>query len=173
MVDGWGMWKSRAGRESKAPQMRKLNQCALPRQLRPRWGLRLIYSPKPRNQAIKRNQTIRFPALNGPTVWFGESEVGLNPLEVAGEQQSPRLRNSRPRVGTDRGTRGDRVRMMAQSTPCLPEVWSSSRQPRLTAVNHGIKGHRLTAGVKPCLLFSNLSKCQSSLSRNSHWIIQH
>lgn len=60
-----------AGREGKAPQMKILNQHALPLQLRPRWGLRLIYSPKPGNQAIKRNQTLRFPALNGPTVLCG------------------------------------------------------------------------------------------------------
>lgn len=67
-VDGGGLWKRRAGREGKAPQMKILNQHALPLQLRPRRGLHLIYSPKPGNQAIKRNQTIRFPALNGPTV---------------------------------------------------------------------------------------------------------
>lgn len=62
------LWKERAGREGKAPQMKILNQHALPLQLRPRRGLHLIYSPKPGNQAIKRNQTIRFPALNCPTV---------------------------------------------------------------------------------------------------------
>lgn len=40
-------WQRRAGREGKAPQMKILNQHALPLQLRPRRGLHLIYSPKP------------------------------------------------------------------------------------------------------------------------------
>lgn len=84
-VGGWrGLWKRRAGREGKAPQMKILNQYALPLQLRPRRGLHLIYSPKPGNQAIKRNQNIRFPALNGPTVWCGQPRIRLNPFEVAG-----------------------------------------------------------------------------------------
>lgn len=74
------LWKERAGREGKAPQMKILNQHALPLQLRPRRGLHLIYSPKPGNQAIKRNQTIRFPALNCPTVWCGQLWIRLNPL---------------------------------------------------------------------------------------------
>lgn len=77
---GGGGWKERAGREGKAPQMKILNQHALLLQLRPRRGLHLIYSPKPGNQAIKRNQTIRFPALNCPTVWCGQLWIRLNPL---------------------------------------------------------------------------------------------
>lgn len=91
IVDGGGLWKSRAGREGKAPQMKILNQYALPLQLRPRQGLHLIYSPKPGNQAIKRNQTIRFPALNGPTAWCGQPGIRLNPFEVAGEHQRQQL----------------------------------------------------------------------------------
>lgn len=63
---GTNMGKERAGREEKPPQMKILNQHALPLQLRPRWGLHLIYFPKPGNQAIKRPQTLEFPALNGP-----------------------------------------------------------------------------------------------------------
>lgn len=94
--EGWGLWKRRAGREGKAPQMKILNQHALPLQLRPRRGLHLIYSPKPGNQAIKRNQTIRFPALNGPTVWCGQPGIRLNPFEVAGERRRQRPSLSGP-----------------------------------------------------------------------------
>lgn len=82
--------KKSAGREGKAPQMKILNQHALPLQLRPRWGLHLIYSPKPGNQAIKRNQTLRFPALNGPTVSCGQLGIPFNCLEVAREHRRPR-----------------------------------------------------------------------------------
>lgn len=88
--DWWGKgggWTRRAGREGKAPQMKILNQNALLLQLRPRLGLDLIYSLKPGNQAIKRNQTIRFPALNGPTVWCGQPGIWLNPFEVADKHQ--------------------------------------------------------------------------------------
>lgn len=95
-VDRGGLWKKRAGREGKAPQMKILNQHALPLQLRPRRGLHLIYSPKPGNQAIKRNQTIRFPALNGPVVWCGQLRIQLNPFEVAGERLRQRPSFSRP-----------------------------------------------------------------------------
>lgn len=96
-IEGLGvLWKRRAGREGKAPQMKILNQHALPLQLRPRRGLHLIYSPKPGNQAIKRNQTIRFPALNGPTVRCGQPGIRLNPFEVAAERQRQPTLLSRP-----------------------------------------------------------------------------
>lgn len=87
LMEEEGLWTRRAGREGKAPQMKILNQYALLLQLRPRLGLHLIYSLKPGNQAIKRNQTIRFPALNGPTVWCGQSGIRLNPFEVADKHQ--------------------------------------------------------------------------------------
>lgn len=92
MVDGGGggLWKRRAGREGKAPQMKILNQYALPLQLRPRRGLHLIYSPKPGNRAIKRNQTIRFPVLNGPTAWCGQPRIQLNSFELASKRQRQR-----------------------------------------------------------------------------------
>lgn len=70
--------------------MKNLNQRALPLQLRPRWGLHLIYSPKPGNQAIKRNQTLRFPALNGPTVFRGRLGTPVNSFEVAVRRCRPR-----------------------------------------------------------------------------------
>lgn len=81
IVCGGGLRKRRAGKEEKAPQMKILNQYALLLQLRTRWGLHLIYSPKPGNQAIKRNQTIRFLAPNGPTASCGQPGTWLSPFE--------------------------------------------------------------------------------------------
>lgn len=107
--------KKRAGRERKPPQMKILNQHALPLQLRPRWGLHLIYSPKPGNQAIKRNQTLRFPALNGPTVLCGQLGIPVNSFEVAMKRCRPRPFRCADQFPAHR--------MLAWVPPLFPSVW--------------------------------------------------
>lgn len=120
--------KTRAGREGKPPQMKILNQHALPLQLRPRWGLRLIYSLKPGNQAIKRNQTLRFPALNGPAVGCGQLGIPVNSFEAA-------MNRCRPRPF------GVRTMGATSVSVCLVDAGIPS-SALLKAPDHGIKGSR-------------------------------